>query len=181
MRIKTILSTVVFIFAFVFSTAFASLFIDKSKSLLSVASSNSYRKPCEHKSQITNDDLRMQTQILNFLEEDRQNGRELANDSIQIKAESEIARDKLATANLLRKMQQMKYINLPFDFQLAWENHVSAWEERADFLHRVNQARKYKIIDEELREEYWTQGNEINQTYIDLVSTARRHGVKFSY
>jgi len=180
MRIKTILSTAVFIFAFVFSTAFASLFVDKSKSMLLVAPSNSYRKSCEHKSQIR-DDLWMQKQILNFLEEDRQNGRELVNDSIQIKAESELTREKLATANLLRKMQQMNYSDFPDDFQSAWENHVSAWEERADFLHRVNKTRKYKIIDEELREKYWTQGNEINQTYIDLITTARQHGVKFSY
>ncbi len=166
MRIKTILSTAAFIVTFVFSAAFANLFVDKSVSVDSpLISKSSWHK---------------QQQILNFLEQDRQYGRELRRDLRSRAIEDENIREETATLKLARNMRRMDDSDLPSDFRSAWENHVRAWEDYADSLHRSNHDSEHETFDEESSESVG-QTSEINQTYRVLVRVARQHGVDFPY
>jgi len=166
MRIKTILPTAAFIVAFVFSAAFANLFVDKSVSTDALL--------------VSNDNLRKQQQILNFLEQDRQYGRELSRDLRSLTNEDENIGEETATLKLVRKMRRLDDSAMPLDFRTAWENHVRAWEDYADSLHRSSHNSEHEIFGEESSEGVG-QTSEINRTYRVLVRVARQHGVDFPY
>jgi len=135
---------------------------------------------------------RTQQQIWKFLEKDRQTGLELENDRIQLKIQleksgTEMKGEDIAAFNLVRKMYAAECVQLPSDFCKAWKNHVRAWDKMADFLLRAN-LREYKkspedfeTTDSEIKEEHRRLNREINQTYEDLISAAKKYGVDFQY
>ena len=166
MRIKNIFSTAAFIVTFVFSSAFANLFIVKSVAVSETATS---RSSC-----------RTQQRMLNFLEQDRRYGRELAGDLASADYENNSVNEEAATLKLARKMRRMDDSAMPLEFQTAWENHVRAWEDYADFLYRTNQTRMSESIDEVSDETRLTRNREISRTYYVLLGVARQHGVDFS-
>ncbi len=127
------------------------------------------------------DDWATKKKILQFLEEDRQNGRELVEDLFRIQAKNKLIVEETATVNLLRKMRRMNYLSLPPNFRVAWKDHVRAWDERANFLGRVNQTKKSEMINIKRTEDYRHRHHEINRTYKVLIKIAEEHGVKFSY
>ena len=120
--------------------------------------------------------LQTQKQILEFLEKDRQTGRELENDRIRFRQNSnERVSEELATVNLVKKMQYAKCTGLPDDFCMAWNNHVKAWEKMAEFRYNEN------LPNDLVLEDYQGLNRDINQTYQDLILSAKKHGVDFQY
>ena len=126
--------------------------------------------------------LQTQQQIQKFLETDRQTGRELADDLWRSNNNgTSLINEELATVNLLRKMQKANCANLPADFCAAWKNHLQAWDEMADFLHQANKSGRHKEVDNDLTPQYWQFNRRINKSYNDLITSAKTHGVDFSY
>ena len=124
--------------------------------------------------------LQTQQQIQKFLETDRQTGRELADDLLKSNNNgNSLINEELATVNLVRKMQKADCGNLPTDFCAAWKNHLQAWDEMADFLHQANQSGRRKEIDKDLTHQHWQINRRINQSYNDLIASAKTHGVDF--
>ncbi len=125
--------------------------------------------------------LQTQQQIQKFLKTDRQTGRELADDLLKSNNGNSLINEELATVNLVRKMQKANCADLPADFCAAWKNHLQAWDEMADFLHQSNKSGRHKEIDNDLTPQYWKFNRRINQSYNDLIISAKMHGVDFSY
>jgi hypothetical protein len=124
--------------------------------------------------------LQTQQQIQKFLENDRQTGRELADDLLKSDNNANsLINEELATVNLVRKMQKVNCGNLPTDFCAAWKKHLQTWDEMADFLHQANQSGRQKELEKDLASQYWQFNYRINQSYNDLITSAKMHGVDF--
>lgn len=117
----------------------------------------------------------LKARILEFLEADRQTGRELSADLTDFRSNADtFTIEKEATANLLEKMQKVECSNLPADFCAAWDEHHIAWFKKHTFLQQADR-------DENNGVEYLKHEREINKTYFKMIGVARKYGVYFSY
>ena len=71
---------------------------------------------------------------------------------------------------------------LPADFQLAWQNHMLAWREHANFLNRSKSHCKLrKMNTEEFSQVFDRQDREITRTWRKVLSLAGKYGATVSY
>jgi len=113
--------------------------------------------------------------ILNFLEADRQTGLELSADLSDFRSNADtFTVERVATSNLLKKMQKVECQNLPADFCAAWDDHRSAWLNKHNFLQQADR-------DKNQGEAYLKLEREINKTYFKMLGVAEKHGAYFGY
>src|SRR5687768_2893439 len=123
MRSKHILSIFAFITAFVLSSAFAWLFIDKSQTSNSFAAFEVRNVRCQQ-------DSDTKRAIENLLQQDISNGRERlwrSNDSDHPSAKSPFEIYAEAVEHYADDSGSMRYSHLPRDFQIRWNEHMRAW------------------------------------------------------
>ncbi|MDQ3062067.1 MAG: hypothetical protein M3R14_04290 [Acidobacteriota bacterium] len=166
MRIKTILSTAVFIFAFVFSTAFASLFI----------SENTFIKVgyLKYKSIMSSADA-----VSALIREDVRNGRRL--DGMFY---GSYENPRLPSAEFAGAVEQyvddsssIKTSHLPFDFQTTWREHMRAWREYSEFLNRTsNSSNRDNLSSEALENFEKLHSRDINHTWREVLQTGIEYG-----
>lgn len=72
--------------------------------------------------------------------------------------------------------------DLPADFQLAWQNHLRAWREHANFLGKPkSHCKMQKFNSEEFSRTFARQDEEITVTWGKVLSVAGKYGVTVSY
>ncbi len=72
--------------------------------------------------------------------------------------------------------------NLPTDFQLAWQNHLLAWREHANFLSKPkSHCKMQKFNSEEFSRTFARQDEEITVTWGKVLSVAGKYGVTVPY
>lgn len=67
----------------------------------------------------------------------------------------------------------MDVSNLPRDFQIAWQKHIDAWRDYADFL---NEQKNSNSNDEDSEENGNFHTNEINRTWEDVLLIGENYG-----
>ncbi|MGI8469405.1 MAG: hypothetical protein ACR2N3_13230 [Pyrinomonadaceae bacterium] len=179
MRIKTILSLITFTAAFVLSV-----------SLVGLPQNNFYSRLA----QINRYEQNRQN-IQTLLQQDINNGRlrnqtVISLDGIDENFQSSFNVNQIAeaTEEYVDASQSMDSSNLPEDFQEAWQAHMSAWREQADYLNKINTtAKKYPSLFENKKlngylfkldsETYSSRDAEINRTWYEVLRVGRKYGV----
>lgn len=161
MRSKDILSIIVFVSAFVFSSAFASLFTEVRTGEFHTDT---------------------KTSIENLLRQDIRNGRERlwrVNNYRYSSEEANFARYAESVEKYADESGSMSYGHLPRDFQWKWRKHMKAWRNYSNFLNDV------KHHPEDLKDEdvYRTRNEliyEINSTWFNVLRVGRKYGSEVS-
>ncbi len=185
MRNKTIISTAAFIIAFVFSAAFASLFIDKTEYQEYQLDVNFDRKPTscfKHSGNYTADKIEA------FLKQDDRNGRTLDSKLSQIYkgfrspfASSSFPEYAESVSDYADKSGNMDTDNLPQEFQIAWREHMKAWRNYADFLDSMKNSSARRKIDEEKLVGFENEYNaDINRTWYKVLRVSKEYGADFN-
>ena len=128
-------------------------------------------------------DQPLREQILRFLEQDRQNGRDMEKDLAELRKKeiNSPANEAQVIEKLLDKMREMSAAEFPFDFQKAWQNHIEAWRSRADLLKETGIINNSETTDKEFSQKYGQTHQDISETYNKLLKVAQKYGVSFSY
>lgn len=178
MRIKNILSIAAFSVAFIFSTAFAGLFIDKSENLLN----QTVRFGYDRKSKGATAE-----KITAILEQDDRSGyvrdRELYRIGLlyvsPFKSPS-FERYADATGEYADESGSIEDDRLPQEFQTAWRAHMKAWRDYADFLENSKSADVRAEMGEKT---FKTMSNKyntnINLTWYAVLHLAAKNGSDF--
>lgn len=172
MRSKNILSIAAFITAFAFSAAFAGLFITKQTIPTQnyvIADYGAKRTSCwKSKHNLTAD------KIETFLRRDIGNGRERDRKAYQTSEDSrsfaqyaEAMEEYTVSANDLNESE------LPKDFQIAWREHVNAWNEYSEFLKNSGKAGTSNI--EHFNRAHDRYDDEITATWNEVLRVARAY------
>lgn len=170
MKAIPILKIAAFSIAFIFSAAFAGLFVDKI----------GYQPNTISESYLQQDATELQKRIWLFLEEDRSNGAAMNSYLRSSETMSVLESYETATIDLVLKMNRMDDSGLPPDVRAAWQNHAAAWNEQARLMRRVVESGNRETLGD-LRDDYRENGEEINRTYSVLLATADEYGVSFRY
>ncbi len=173
MRSKTILSIIAFITAFVLSSAFAFLFIDRSQTKTSFAAYELRNVECRQ-------DAETKTAIENLLRQDISNGRERfwrINDFEHSSAKSYYERYAESVEHYSDDSGNISYSHLPRDFQLRWNEHMRAWRDYSNYL---NKAKNSSLEDED----YYQDKNEylvdINSTWYSVLRVGKKYCAEVS-
>lgn len=180
MRIKTILSLLVFSATFILSVSLVGLPQNNFYSRLSQA------KRAEQNRQ----NIRM------LLWQDINNGRlrnqmMMSLDGIDQDFQSSYTVNQIAeaTEEYVDASQSMDSSDLPADFQEAWQAHMSAWRENANYLNEINATAKMypvnKVDNRKINgylfklgsETYRNHEAEINRTWYEVLRVGRKYGV----
>ena len=147
---------------------------------LPVYKARSSQVPCKEKQPVAvKSETEQQARIREFLEADRQTGRELSADLQRFRNNMDGYRpEKLATLNLVEKMRKVNCDGLPKDFCNAWYGHLIAWESMADLLDKDFNREKFASFE---LERHAQLNRRINDTYNAMLAAARNHGVDFKY
>lgn len=175
MRCKTILSAIAFTTAFVFSSVFASLFIDKSSTDYSFARFEAPHASCRH-------DAATKAAIETLLEQDIRNGRERLlrmNDVDYSSAESYYSRYAESVEEYAHDSGSMDYGHLPRDFQFKWRAHMRAWSDYSDFLNQTKDSDQ-RLEDTNFYREKGDYISEINSTWYEVLRTGDRYCARVS-
>ncbi len=173
MRSKKLISITAFFAAFVFSAAFAGLFIDDS------ASSNTYYHNHTSCFNLQYDTVTADA-IDDLLSRDVRNG----NDRFrQLSAINEDFNPPFGTDSIdeyaevvgsyADESSAMDDGNLPREVRQAWRKHMKAWKDYAEFL-KVSDRLHY--TDEELKIKDLQYGNDINRTWYNMLRISRTYG-----
>lgn len=140
MKIKNILSTAAFSVAFIVSTAFAGLFIDKSPQPLVIVSAPSYGSAptgCFK----NRGGSSVAAKISGLVEQDIRNGFERDRKAYRIAdrytasfSSSSFASYSAIVSGYADESGSIKDDGLPREFQSAWREHMKAWRVYAEFL-----------------------------------------------
>ena len=69
---------------------------------------------------------------------------------------------------------------LPQEFHIAWNKHMKAWRDYADFLDRMkNSSIRMKMSGEKLSDFNNEYNSEINSTWSEVLSVADEYGADF--
>ena len=123
--------------------------------------------------------------ISDFLAQDVSNGRD------RDLAVRSIYREDLSSEEIYSSAAYTQIINeyteqseslddsgLPEEFQTAWQSHVQAWREHANFLNEnKTRCKMRKVKGEEFVRTFKQQDAEITATWFKVLSVARKHGV----
>ncbi len=176
MRSKNIISTVAFVSAFVFSAAFASLFINESQpaSFESYAISNVRTASCSA-------DDKTCTDITALLIQDIRNG-DRRNSRYDYSFDDEDANVSVRRAESVvlysAASRDMEDSHLPSDFRAAWRDHMKAWRVYSEFLTKVSQTKIEDDKFENLESEYVY---DINKTWAKVLKIGRGYGAESQY
>jgi len=181
MRSKTILSIAAFIVAFVFSTAFASLFI--SKSAYVPLSYNTKKTSC-FKNHGSNNYVA--GKIETILKQDMSNGRERGRKLYQIDEDyrppfvsSSFPDYSEAVSEYVGSSENLSVEDTPRDFQLAWRKHMKAWRDYADFLDKIkHSSARAKLSETEATELESGYSADINSTWFEVLSVRKSYGAE---
>lgn len=175
MRSKDIVSIIAFITAFAFSAAFASLFIDESRT----ASLSTYELR-DYSSSTCRTSDKTCTDILALIVQDIRNGDQRRtrfdyspNDEANVSV-----RRALSVADYADASGSMKDGHLPADFRTAWREHMKAWSDYSEFLNEVSQ-RKIDEGEFEQKEERYIY--DINRTWAKVLKIGRSYGANSPY
>lgn len=187
MKIKSILSIAAFTAAFIFSIAFAGLFVDKSeiKSVIAVQPSyNNQRATSCWKSRKSSESAVIITKIL---EQDDRNGITLDRDLSRIgllgaspfKSPS-FEQYADATGEYADESGSIEDDRLPLEFQTAWRDHIKAWGDYADFLESTKSADVRTEMGEGTFETMSSKYNaNISLTWLEVLDVAAKYGSDF--
>ena len=139
-----------------------------------VSQSRSYKKPCLKRTlPVASTETELQVRIRKFLEADLQTGIELTNDKVRLShSHNSLNAEKIATFNLVEKMEKVNCDKLPEDFCKAWDQHVVAWRYKTYVL---DQNLKIGPFDHKVASE------QISNSYQKMLVAARAYGVDFKY
>ena len=168
MTSKQILSIFAFITAFVLSSAFAWLFIDKSQTTSSFTAFELRNAGCQH-------DTETKLSIERLLQQDISNGRERlwrANDSDYPSAKSYYERYAEAVEHYADDSGSMRYSHLPRDFQIRWNEHMRAWRDYSNYLNRSRNSSSEDRRYYQDRNEYIV---DINSTWYSVLRVGRKY------
>ncbi len=174
MRSKNIISTIAFITAFVFSAAFASLFINESQTnFLTSENRNVSTSNCH-----SND--KTCTDISALLIQDIRNGdqrRSRYDYSLGDSGNISVRRAE-TVADYSDASSSMEDAHLPSDFQTAWREHMKAWRDYSEFLTDVS---RNKIEDDEFERLEVQYIYDINTTWATVLKIGRSYGAESPY
>lgn len=169
MRSKKLLSITAFFAAFVFSAAFAGLFIDNSASYHN--HTNCFHLQYDAVTADAIDDL-----LIRDIRNGESRFRQL--DDMDDTLTPPFGTDSMDDyANVIEQYvdesSSMDDGNLPRDVRRAWRKHMQAWNDYAEFL-KVSENLDYN--DEELRIRDMQYENDINRTWYNLLRISRSYG-----
>ena len=174
MRSKKLLSITAFFAAFVFSAAFAGLFINDSASS-AVYFNHDHTRCFHHQYDTVTADA-----IDDLLRRDINNGEarfrqlELTDDSFNPPFGTSSMDDYASIVEQYAdESSSMDDGNLPREVRQAWRRHMRAWNNYAKFL---KVADKLEYSDEELKIKDLQYGNEINRTWYNVLRISRSYG-----
>lgn len=174
MTSKQILSIFAFITAFVLSSAFAWLFIDKSQTNSSFITFELRNAGCRQ-------DAETKRAIEKILREDDRYGRErfsTVKNLNQFPAQTRFERFAGAVEQYADDAGNLRYSHLPRDFQIRWNEHMRAWRDYSNYLNRV------KNSPSGLNEDFYDQrkeyGADIDLSYYDALRVAKKYCVDVS-
>ncbi len=176
MRIKTILSIAAFSFAFIFSTAFAGLFIDKSEpqTVFVVAPVSSNTKPTSCFGRRANNSVAGKIEFI--LRQDDNYGRER---DVKLRPTNgdfyrpSFAEYVSATSEYADKSGNLNDDGLPQEFQSAWQKHMKAWRDYADFLEEAERTISDDSNFFQLSREY---NRDIESTWQQVLLSGAKYG-----
>lgn len=174
MRSKNILSIAAFIAAFAFSTAFAGLFIEKSE--FQLTTERSYFRY----------DRQTASDISSLLYRDIRNGRERDRKLYRLGvsetpfSEAFISKYAETVEVYSASSDAISDSHLPQDFQIAWQKHMHAWRDYADFLNQMEEYPEELQLDrvQTLRNQH---SHEIDSTWYEVLRIGRTYGVYVPY
>jgi hypothetical protein len=193
MKLKSILSIVVFAAAFVSSAAVAGLFAVKTEIqtiepiFVSAASPGSDARPTQCFGHRHNAETSAVAKINALLKQDDESGRAHhakvqslnVDDSTLFAADDSTFSDYAAvTTRYADQSGAMKDSGLPSDFQSTWRVHMRAWRDYADFLEAMKIPEMRAAVDEDafalLNKQY---DADIKRTYLEVLRVAGSYGV----
>lgn len=180
MKVKSIVSLIAFFAAFVFSVMLVGLPKDNAYSKLSAT--RNYRQ--------------QQQNIRLLLWSDINRGRERDRKLLQLdgigesfQTASNVFQIASLTEEYVDGSQSMDTSDLPTDFQAAWQAHMNAWRSQSDYFNEIKSAANNYAGDRSENgkysghlfrvdsETYRNQGDEINQTWYEVLRVGRKYGV----
>ena len=173
MRSKHILSIFAFITAFVLSSAFAWLFIDKSQTASSFVTFETRNVRCQQ-------DTETQRAIEKLLQQDISNGRERlwrTSDADHPSAKTPFERYAEAVEHYADDSGSMRYSHLPRDFQIRWNEHMRAWRDYSNYLNRSKNSSSPDGDFYQDRNEYLV---DINTTWYSVLRVGRKYCAEVS-
>ena len=174
MRSKNIISTIAFITAFVFSAAFASLFINESQTnFLNYENRNVGTSNCHNNDKTCTD-------ISALLIQDIRNGdqrRSRYDYSLGDNGNVSVRRAE-TVADYSDASSSMEDSHLPSDFRSAWREHMKAWRDYSEFLTDVS---RNKIEDAEFERLESRYIYDINKTWATVLKIGRGYGTDSPY
>lgn len=177
MRSKKILSAAAFVFAFLFSTVLASLFIADQPT-------QSYSFPARTSCFTFKNNSSVAVKIVRLIDQDKRNGRESERVAFETSGEkvtpfggSRFALYAAAVERYVDDSSDMTANDLPTDFQAAWREHMKAWRDYSDFLNRLEKpAAREKWSSEEFEQTDDFHSREISRTWYEVLRIGRAHG-----
>ena len=174
MRSKQILSIFAFITAFVLSSAFAWLFIDKSQTSNSFTTFSVRNAGCRQ-------DTETKRAIETLLRHDDRYGRErfsTVKNLNQFPSEARFEKFAETVEQYADESGSLRYSHLPRDFQIRWNEHMRAWRDYSNYLNRVKNPSPGAV--ENFYHQEKAYGVDIDLSYYDALSVARNYCVDVS-
>lgn len=115
--------------------------------------------------------------IYSFLQRDISNGRDRDIRSFEDYSEKSysIATHADSVSQYVEESGSMDVSGLPRDFQSAWNKHMDAWQNYAEFLNaKKNSSKRLTKEDFQNFDERYTE--EINETWYEVLHIGRSHG-----
>ncbi len=128
------------------------------------------RHNCQQKQQHTN-------AIYSFLQRDINNGRDRDRRSFNDFSEESysIATHADSVSQYVEESGSMDVSGFPRDFQIAWNKHMDAWQNYAEFLNaKKNSSKRLTKEDFQNFDERYT--DEINETWYEVLRIGKNHG-----
>ncbi|MGI8641902.1 MAG: hypothetical protein ACR2MG_18385 [Pyrinomonadaceae bacterium] len=137
----------------------------------------------------TVNNYRIQQNISSLLTQDISNGRErdrkiYSLDDTDFSSDSVYLSPEYAEtiSEYVNESSSIDDSDLPTDFQLAWQNHLRAWREHANFLSKPkSHCKMQKFNSEEFSRTFARQDEEITVTWRKVLSVAGKYGATVSY
>lgn len=179
MRSKKILSAAAFAFAFLFSTALASLFIADTPNAYF-----NYHSSCQMRNNPA-----VAVEIAGLIDQDKRNGRaservafETSGEKVTPFSGSRFPLYAAAVEQYVDDSSAMSATDLPTDFQTAWREHMQAWRDYSDFLNHLKKSGALEDwSSEEFDEAEDSHSREISRTWKKVIRLGRSYGADVSY
>ncbi len=137
----------------------------------------------------TVNNYRIQKNISSLLQQDINNGSE-RDIKIYSLIDAELSSDSVylspeyaeTISEYVDDSSSIEDTDLPSDFQLAWQNHLRAWREHANFLSKPkSHCKMQKSGSEEFSRTFARQDEEITVTWRKVLAVAGKYGATVSY